>query len=89
MWAAAESKSAAAPKTVECTHVARTNPLDQTEATIMTEKKRTHLAVRDSTTGEFVRKSEAKRRPSTTQTERVPNPGYGDTGRGKGGRKKC
>lgn len=54
----------------------------------MPPKNKTHLAVRDSITGEFVRKSEAKRRPRTTQTERVPNPGNGDTGRSKRGKRK-
>lgn len=49
----------------------------------MASKSKTHGAVRDSRTGEFVKKEEAKKRPSTTQTERVPNPGRGDTGRGK------
>lgn len=46
-------------------------------------KKKTHTGVRDTRTGQFVPKSEADRRPATTVRERVPNPGYGDTGRGK------
>lgn len=38
---------------------------------------------RDSTTGQFIIEREANRRPNTTTVERVPKPGYGDTGRGK------
>jgi hypothetical protein len=34
---------------------------------------------RDSSTGQFVPVSEARRRPATTQVERVPKPGFGDT----------
>jgi hypothetical protein len=47
----------------------------------MVAKKDSHPAVRDSKTGQFVPAKEAKRRPSTTETERIPNPG-------KGGNKK-
>ncbi len=46
---------------------------------------------RDSKTGEFIPVAEARRRPATTLVERVPKPGYGDTGSGRkptGGRKK-
>lgn len=32
---------------------------------------------RDSTTGEFIRVEEARRRPTTTTVERVPLPGKG------------
>ena len=35
----------------------------------------TRKVVRDSRNGRFVHPSEAARRPSTTETERVPNPG--------------
>jgi hypothetical protein len=35
----------------------------------------TRKVVRDSRTGQFVDPSEAKRRSSTTETERVPLPG--------------
>jgi hypothetical protein len=38
----------------------------------MARKPKTRKAVRDSRTGRFVKKSEAKRRPATTQTERNP-----------------
>lgn len=34
---------------------------------------------RDSKTGEFIKIKEAERRPATTQKERIPNPGFGDT----------
>ncbi len=34
---------------------------------------------RDSSTGQFITVQEAKSRPTTTQVERVPKPGYGDT----------
>lgn len=51
-------------------------------------KPKSHPAGRDSKTGEFVPLSETKRRPSTTTREQVPNPGHGDTGRGKKGKKK-
>ena len=46
----------------------------------MTERK-ARRAARDSITGEFIKKSEADRRPNTTQIENLPLPGYGDTGR--------
>jgi uncharacterized circularly permuted ATP-grasp superfamily protein len=39
--------------------------------------------VRDSKTGEFIRKTEAEKRPRTTTVESVPKRGHGDTGRGK------
>lgn len=38
---------------------------------------------RDSRTGQFIPLRETERRPDTTQRERIPLPGYGDTGRGK------
>ena len=44
---------------------------------------KTHKVGRDSRTGEFIPVKEADRRPSTTTVERVPDPGYGDTGSGK------
>lgn len=34
---------------------------------------------RDSKTGEFIKVSEAERRPATTTVERVPKAGHGDT----------
>jgi len=47
----------------------------------MVSKRDSHPGVRDSRTGRFVDPKEATRRPSTTETERIPNPG-------KGGNKK-
>jgi hypothetical protein len=38
----------------------------------MSRKRKTQSVVRDSRTGRFVPKREAKRRPATTQTERNP-----------------
>lgn len=46
------------------------------------------IAGRDARTGEFIPIAETKRRPDTTVRERLPLPGHGDTGRGKGGGKK-
>jgi hypothetical protein len=45
---------------------------------------KTHKVGRDSRTGEFIPVKEADRRPSTTTVERVPNPGYGGSGKKKG-----
>ena len=56
------------------------------EIRVMSGKKpvgHTHPGTRDSRTGQFVPPSEANRRPATTQRERIPDPGYGDTGRSK------
>lgn len=47
-------------------------------------KKQSHTGHRSSKTGQFVTETYAKRHPSTTQKESIPNPGRGDTGRGKG-----
>ena len=49
----------------------------------MSGKKHSHTGHRDSRTGQFVTERDAKRRPATTQRESIPNPGRGDTGRGK------
>ena len=38
---------------------------------------------RDSKTGEFIPVKETYERPATTQRERIPLPGYGDTDRSK------
>jgi len=43
---------------------------------------------RDSRTGQFIPVKEADKRPNTTQKENIPLPGHGDTGRGKGDKKK-
>ncbi len=45
----------------------------------MGNTRKTHDVGRDSKNGKFIPIQEAKRRPSTTTVERVPNPGYGDT----------
>ena len=44
-------------------------------------KPRGHLGARDNKTGQFVPRTELKRRPASTTGEIVPNPGNGDTGR--------
>lgn len=41
--------------------------------------KKTHKVGRDAKNGRFITPAEAKRRPTTTIIERVPNAGYGDT----------
>lgn len=40
---------------------------------------KTHPQYRSSTTGRFVKESYGKSHPNTTQRERVPKPGHGDT----------
>jgi hypothetical protein len=45
--------------------------------------KKSHTGYRDSKTGLFVKEGDAKKRPASTQKESIPNPGRGDTGRGK------
>ena len=50
-------------------------------------KKKSHTGHRSSITGQFVTKHYAKKHPTTTQKESIPNPGRGDTGRGKGNKK--
>ncbi len=49
---------------------------------------KTHKVGRDAKTGEFIPVKEAERRKATAIVERVPNPGYGDTGRSKAGASK-
>ena len=49
----------------------------------MSGNKNSHTGFRDSKNGQFITEDTAKRRPSTTQKESIPNPGRGDTGRGK------
>jgi hypothetical protein len=46
-------------------------------------EKQSHPGDRDSKTGQFVTEKYAKSHPKTTQKESIPNPGKGDTGRGK------
>lgn len=45
----------------------------------MGKESKTTLKGRDSRNGQFIPVKEARERPSTTQVERVPKPGYGDT----------
>jgi len=51
------------------------------DSILMSRKSR--IGARDSKTGEFITINEANRRKSTTQKERIPLPGHGDTGRAK------
>lgn len=46
-------------------------------------KPKSHVGGRDSRNGQFIPVSETHRRPDTTVRERIPNPGYGVTDRGK------
>lgn len=45
--------------------------------------RKSRAAGRDSRTGQFIKVSEAKRRPATTQVERLPLPGFGTEGHNK------
>jgi len=45
------------------------------------QQPKTRIGGRDSGTGRFIPVEETKQRPATTQRERIPLPGYGDTGR--------
>ena len=46
---------------------------------------RTHTQYRSAKDGRFKTEAQAARmKPENVVKERVPNPGYGDTGRGKG-----
>jgi hypothetical protein len=45
----------------------------------MSKDSRTSLRGRDARTGEFIKVSEARRRPDSSVVERVPKPGHGDT----------
>lgn len=47
--------------------------------TKVSKESKTTLRGRDSKTGAWIKVSEARRRPETTQVERVPKPGFGDT----------
>jgi len=50
--------------------------------------KKTHKVGRDAGTGKFKPVKEAQRDKKGSVVENVPNPGHGDTGRKKGGKKK-
>lgn len=45
--------------------------------------KQSHTGYRSSETGRFVSGRTAQRSPSRHQKESIPNPGRGDTGRGR------
>ncbi len=48
----------------------------------MADKPKSHIQHRDAGTGRFLTEKQSERRPpDRTLRERVPNPGYGDTGR--------
>lgn len=49
----------------------------------MSCKSKSHLGGRDARTGQFIPIPEARSRPDSAVVERIPNPGRGDTGRGK------
>ncbi len=46
-----------------------------------TKEPHSRIGGRDSETGKFIPLKETEQRPATTQRERIPLPGYGDTGR--------
>jgi hypothetical protein len=45
----------------------------------MSKRGSSTLRGRDASTGEFIKVSEARSRPSTTTVERIPRPGQGTT----------
>ena len=53
----------------------------------MAKKRQSRRGARDSKTGEFIPTKEADKRPDKTQKEMIPLPGFGDTGRGKKGKR--
>jgi len=52
-----------------------------------TKKPTSRIGGRDSRTGLFIPVRETERKPDTTQRERIPLPGYGDTGRNQRNKK--
>lgn len=52
-----------------------------------TKQPHSRIGGRDSRTGQFIPVKETEQRPATTQRERIPLPGYGDTGRSDKGKK--
>ena len=46
-------------------------------------KRKSHTGYRSADTGRFVTKDYADKHRKTTVKESIPNPGEGDTGRGK------
>jgi len=53
------------------------------EVSSMSKESKTTPRGRDSTSGKFIPIEEARRRPHTTEVERIPKPGYGITDRSK------
>lgn len=45
------------------------------------KEPQSRLGGRDNNTGQFVPLKETEKRPSNTTRERIPLPGFGDTGR--------
>ena len=54
----------------------------------MSKERQSRLGGRDNRTGKFVPLKETERRPDSTARERIPLPGYGDTGRYDDDKKK-
>jgi hypothetical protein len=53
------------------------------KGTAMANDRQSRIGGRDSRNGQFIPLRETERRPDTTQRERIPLPGHGDTGRSK------
>lgn len=47
----------------------------------MSKERQSRLGGRDNRTGEFIPLKETEQRPASTTRERIPLPGFGDTGR--------
>lgn len=47
----------------------------------MAKKPQSRLGGRDNNTGHFIPLKETEKRPASTTRERIPLPGFGDTGR--------
>jgi len=47
----------------------------------MAKERQSRLGGRDNRTGQFVPLKETEERPARTTRERIPLPGFGDTGR--------
>ena len=45
------------------------------------DNRQSRIGGRDAITGRFIRVQETHDRPRTTVRERIPRPGFGDTGR--------
>ncbi len=53
-----------------------------------TKEPHSRIGGRDSETGKFIPLKETEQHPATTQRERIPLPGYGDTGRSNKDKRK-